>query len=82
FEKYVSRPAGHYISRCEFPRDLLNDGRYVLGVNASSYRIHRYFMDEKALAFNVDTSGAPGMQWREPRPGALRPRFEWKIETR
>jgi lipopolysaccharide transport system ATP-binding protein len=81
FEKYVSRPAGHYISHCEFPKDLLNDGRYVLGVNASSYRIRRYFMDEQALAFNVDTSGAPGMQWSEPRPGALRPRLEWKIET-
>ncbi len=82
FEKYASRPAGHYVSRCEFPKDLLNDGRYVLGVNASSYRIRRYFMDEKALAFNVDTSGAPGMQWIEPRPGALRPRLEWKIETK
>jgi lipopolysaccharide transport system ATP-binding protein len=82
FEKYTSRPTGHYVSRCEFPKDFLNDGRYVLGVNASSYRIRRYFMDEKALAFNVDTSGAPGMQWPEPRPGALRPRLDWKIETR
>jgi len=82
FEKFISRPAGHYFSRCEFPKDLLNGGRYVLGVNASSYRIRRYFMDEKALAFNVDTSGAPGKQWLEPRPGALRPRLEWKIETR
>ncbi len=82
FEKYSSRPAGHYVSRCEFPQDLLNDGRYILGVNASSYRVRRYFMDEQALAFNVDTSGAPGMQWSEQRPGALRPRLEWKIETR
>jgi lipopolysaccharide transport system ATP-binding protein len=82
FEKYISRPAGHYVSRCEFPKDLLNDGRYVLGVNASSYRIRRYFMDEQALAFNVDTSGAPGMQWSEPRPGALRPRLEWKIDAK
>ena len=80
FEKYTSRPAGHYISRCEFPADLLNDGRYIFGVNASSYRIRRYFMDEQALAFNVDTSGAPGMQWSEPRPGALRPRLAWQIE--
>ncbi|HEY5159249.1 MAG TPA: ABC transporter ATP-binding protein [Anaerolineales bacterium] len=80
FEKYTSRPAGHYVSRCEFPADLLNDGRYIVGVNASSYRVRRYFMDEQALAFNVDTSGAPGMQWSEPRPGTLRPRFEWQID--
>jgi lipopolysaccharide transport system ATP-binding protein len=64
------------------PPDFLNGGRYTLGVNASSYRVRRYFMDEQALTFNVDTSGAPGMQWAEPRPGVLRPRLEWKIETK
>jgi lipopolysaccharide transport system ATP-binding protein len=82
YDKFGSRPAGRYVSRCEIPRDWLNDGRYILGVNASSYRIRRYFMDEQALAFNVDASGAPGMQWAEPRPGVLRPRLEWSIEAR
>lgn len=82
FEKYGVRPAGHYVSRCILPPDLLNGGRYTLGVNASSYRVRRYFMDEQALNFNVDTAGAPGMQWAEPRTGVLRPRFEWKIETK
>ena len=82
FEKHGSRPAGHFTSTCRLPADLLNGGRYTLGVNASSYRVRRYFMDEQALTFNVDTSGAPGMQWSEPRPGILRPRLEWKIATR
>jgi lipopolysaccharide transport system ATP-binding protein len=82
FEKHEMRPAGRYISRCIIPPDFLNGGRYTLGVNASSYRVRRYFMDEHALNFNVDTSGAPGMQWAEPRPGVLRPRFEWKIEPK
>jgi lipopolysaccharide transport system ATP-binding protein len=82
FEKHGSRPAGRYISRCTIPPDYLNGGRYVLGVNAGSYRVRRYFMDEQALNFNVDTAGAPGMQWAEPRPGVLRPRFEWKIEQK
>jgi lipopolysaccharide transport system ATP-binding protein len=81
FEKHGARPAGHFVSRCTIPADLLNGGRYTLGINASSYRVRRYFMDEQALTFNVDTSGAPGMQWAEPRPGVLRPRLEWKIET-
>jgi lipopolysaccharide transport system ATP-binding protein len=80
FERYATRPAGHYISRCTVPADLLNGGRYTLGVNASTYRVRRYFMDEQALNFNVETSGAPGMQWPEPRPGVLRPRFAWEIE--
>jgi len=80
FERYATRPAGRYISRCTVPADLLNGGRYTLGVNASTYRVRRYFMDEQALNFNVETSGAPGMQWPEPRPGVLRPRFAWEIE--
>jgi len=82
FEKHGSRPAGHYISGCVLPADFLNGGRYTLGVNASTYRVRRYFMDEQALTFNVDTSGAPGMQWAEPRLGVLRPRLEWKIESK
>jgi lipopolysaccharide transport system ATP-binding protein len=82
FEKHGSRPAGQYVSSCMLPPDFLNGGRYTLGVNASSYRVRRYFMDEQALTFNVDITGAPGMQWAEPRPGVLRPRLEWKIETK
>ncbi len=81
FEKFGTRPAGRYVSRCTVPPDLLNGGRYTLGVNASAYRVRRYFMDEQALNFNVDASGAPGMQWPEVRPGVLRPRFAWEIES-
>jgi len=80
YEKFSSRDAGHYISRATLPADLFNEGRYVLGVNASSFGVRRYFMDENALAFNVDISGAPGTQWAEPRQGPIRPRLDWKIE--
>ena len=81
FEQMGSRPAGRYISRCQIPADLLNEGRFVVGVNASSYRVRRYFQDEKALTFTVDAIGAPGMQWPEPRMGAVRPRLDWQIEV-
>jgi lipopolysaccharide transport system ATP-binding protein len=80
FERIGNRPAGHYLSRCTIPADLLNEGRYVVGVNASAYRVRRYFQDESALAFSVDAAGAPGMQWMEPRLGPIRPRLEWQIE--
>jgi lipopolysaccharide transport system ATP-binding protein len=80
FEKHGARKAGRYISRCVIPADVFNEGRYGLGVNASSFGVRRYFMDENALAFNVDISGAPGTHWPEPRVGPLRPRLEWKIE--
>ncbi len=80
YERFATRPSGHFISRCEIPGDLLNDGRYVLGVNASSFRVRRYFQDEYALAFTVDATGAPGMHWLEPRLGPIRPRLDWQIQ--
>lgn len=80
FEQYRTREAGRYISRCTVPADYLNEGRYALGVNASSYRVKRYFQDEHALTFTVDAIGAPGKQWPEPRMGLVRPRLDWKIE--
>jgi len=80
FEQFGMRPAGHYISRCVIPGDLLNEGRYVLGLNASAFRVKRYFHEEQALSFNVDGVGAPGMHWSEPRLGPVRPRLDWQIE--
>jgi lipopolysaccharide transport system ATP-binding protein len=82
FEKHTRRNAGKYVSRCTIPADLLNQGRYTVSMNASSYNIRRYFRDEQVLDFTVDATGAPGMQWSEPRPGIIRPRLEWKIEAR
>ena len=79
FEKYAVRDRGHYHSRVMIPGVLLNGGRYVLGVNASAYRIKTYFHDEQALAINVDPSGAPGTQWPEPRLGPVRPSLKWEI---
>jgi lipopolysaccharide transport system ATP-binding protein len=81
FEQYSSRPAGKYHSRVRIPANILNEGRFIIGVNASSFRIKRYFSDEQALNFTVDATGAPGMQWPEPRLGPIRPRLEWKIKV-
>ncbi len=81
FIAYDQRSAGSYISRVKIPANLLNSGRFVAGVNASSYRIKTYFHDEQALAFNVDASGAPGTHWPEPRMGPIRPALKWEIKT-
>jgi lipopolysaccharide transport system ATP-binding protein len=80
FEQHRTRESGHYISRCTVPADFLNEGRYALGMNASSYRVKRYFQDEHALTFTVDAIGAPGKQWPEPRMGLVRPRLDWEIQ--
>ncbi len=80
FDRYGMRREGHYKSRCVIPANYLNEGRFVVGMNASTYRIKRYFQDEQAITFNVDGAGAPGNQWPEPRLGPVRPLLEWSIE--
>ncbi len=80
FDQFGARQAGRYVSRCVIPADFFNEGRYYLGVNASSFGVKRYFMDENAISFNVDISGAPGTQWPELRQGPIRPRLNWQIE--
>jgi lipopolysaccharide transport system ATP-binding protein len=80
YEHYRTRKAGHYVSRCTIPPDTLNEGRFVIGMNASSYMVRRYFGDERALNFNVNSTGAPGMQWVEVRNGPVRPRLDWEIK--
>lgn len=82
FEKYSTRKAGRYTSRCTIPGDFLNEGRFVIGVNASIFKIRTYFHDEQALVFNVNGTGAPGTQWPEPRTGLIRPRLNWEIESK
>ncbi len=82
FKEYTARPKGIYTSRCTIPPDTLNEGRFLLGVNASSYGIRRYFQDEQALTFSVDASGAPGTHWPEPRPGPVRPCLAGKLNRK
>jgi len=80
YNDYSTRQAGTYRSRCLIPGDLLNEGKYVIGVNASTFRIRRYFHDEQAIAFHVDGTGSAGTQWPEARSGLIRPRLQWDIE--
>ena len=82
FELQSSRRSGRYFSRCIVPANTFNEGRVVLGVNASSYRIKRYFQDEQALVFSVDATGAPGTQWSEVRMGPILLALDWEIEVR
>jgi lipopolysaccharide transport system ATP-binding protein len=82
FTALTERKAGRYVSRCLIPADMLNEGRFVVGLNASVFRVKRYFQDANAVVFNVNPTGAPGMHWPETRQGVTRPRLDWKIEEK
>lgn len=79
FERHSLRNAGRYVSRCRIPENWMNEGRYVVGINASVFRIQSYFTDEHALTFSIDGTGAPGSHWAELRRGPLRPALHWEI---
>jgi len=79
FNAHSERKSGHYISRCTIPANMLNEGRYVIGVNASIFKIKSFFTDQNAVVMNINPSGAPGMQWIETRQGVIRPALEWEI---
>ncbi len=80
YEQWRERPPGHYLSRAVIPAHFLNEGRYVLAVNASTYGVRTYFHEENALSFLVDATGAVGFQWPERRLGVVRPLLRWHIE--
>ena len=82
YNRLTMRNAGRYISRCRIPADMLNEGRFVVGMNASVFRVKRYFQDANAVVFTVNPAGAPGMQWAESRQGVTRPRLDWQIEEK
>ncbi len=82
FNQFSSRKNGRYISRCTIPANTFNEGRFIIGMNASSFRIRRYFQDEQAVIFSVDATGAPGTHWSEPRMGPMRPSLVWDIEEK
>ncbi len=64
YEKYAVRQRGLHVSRCRIPADLLNEGRFVIGVNASAFRIKRYFHDEQVLTLTWTAPGRPGHNGR------------------
>lgn len=79
YERLSAREAGRYVSRCTIPANLLNEGRFVVGMNASSFRIRSYFTEEHAMSFTVEGAGAPGSHWPERRSGPLRPALDWEV---
>ncbi|MEJ2552047.1 MAG: ABC transporter ATP-binding protein [Anaerolineales bacterium] len=79
YEQFAIRKAGRHTSRCHIPAYFLNEGTFVLGVNASVFQVQSYFTDAYALTFSVDGTAVPGSQWQEPRRGPVRPALQWEI---
>ncbi|MEK7180188.1 MAG: ABC transporter ATP-binding protein [Patescibacteria group bacterium] len=65
------------------PKDLLNDGTYIVGVAISTMmplKIHLY--EREAITFQVveDIEHTKKMDFNQRIPGVVRPRLKWDIE--
>ncbi len=65
YEQFGARQAGRYVSCCHIPADFFNEGRYSLGVNASSFGVRRYFMAVSLWFKNYVQQNIPTqLHWR------------------
>ncbi len=74
------RLAGRYISRGHVPAHLLNNGDFLLGVNAGIFNVQSFITEEACLIIRVDATDAVGGHWaEEERGGYSSPSLEWTL---
>jgi lipopolysaccharide transport system ATP-binding protein len=74
------RQAGQYVSRCEIPGDLLNEGVYSVTVAADIPFVETIFFQENVVSFQVEQTGGVGGEHAEKWLGVVCPSLNWEIE--
>ena len=77
---------GVYRAECHIPGNFLNDGLYWVGLALSSFEpsLEVHFNEQGALIFNVRDpldGVVTRAGYRGNVPGAVRPVFEWNVES-
>jgi lipopolysaccharide transport system ATP-binding protein len=76
-----SRLPGRYLSRCEIPGNLLNEGRYsILNVWADIPFVKVKFLAENMLPFQIERTGGSGARYPERWTGVICPILPWEIQ--
>jgi lipopolysaccharide transport system ATP-binding protein len=73
------REAGHYISRCTIPGNLLNSGRYYVSVACDSPMKEILLLKENILSFTIQLTGGAGRSVPDGRLGVIRLPLRWDI---
>ncbi len=77
----TARGPGVLHSRCGFPANLLNGGRYLLTVVCDIPMREILFLQEAAVAFNVQVVGGAGGSVPDGRLGVVRPVLAWTVSS-
>lgn len=75
------RIPGIYTSHCQIPKNLLNTGKYFIGIGGSIPKVEQFFHVKNALSFNLRSTGGP-TSVDPPRSGVVCPDLEWKTDSK
>lgn len=74
------RTPGKYISRCEIPANLLNEGSYVItNIAADIPFVEILFLEEASLPFCIEKTGGVSGKFPEKWAGVICPELKWNI---
>jgi lipopolysaccharide transport system ATP-binding protein len=77
-----ARHPGTYVSRCEIPGNLLNEGQYgLLNVWADIPFVKVMFLEENLLTFQIEQTGGASGRYPERWSGVICPVLPWTIAT-
>jgi len=74
------RQVGQYVSRCEIPGDLLNEGLYSVTIAADIPFVEVLFFQENVVSFQVEQTGGVGGEHAEKWLGVVCPALNWEIK--
>lgn len=69
---------GHYVSVCEIPDSLLNQGHYYIDVRVNIRAVKHIVILERFLSFRVENTLASNSAYGGARPGIVNPKLNWK----
>ena len=72
-----TRDPGIYLSRCEIPGNLLNEGHYTLTISMDVPFSEIYFIEDGVLGFAVEQTGGVSGRYPERWPGVTCPALVW-----
>jgi len=75
------RAIGRYVSRCEIPGNLLNQGIYMVTVAADTPYVETFFVEQSVIRFEVEQTGGPGSHDVDKWIGVVCPALNWDVEV-
>ena len=75
---------GNNIITCELPKDILNEGTYLIkldgGIYKQSWDFNPFTDDDISIKIEISGNYIFSKYWQNKRAGILAPKIQWKVE--